>query len=327
MQSADATNVGLVSIGTQTFAGAKTFSDAASFNSAGSTTVAQLTFGGATNNWINFAQIGFNIPSLTTRSSGTKIVLYNSLSASVLDNAIGYSASGTWMTLATSSEAFILYAPISSVVTNIFSVSGVGNMTMRGGTITMSTSTTAGNVTGSADTGIFSRNFINLGNGGGAAIPATVGSSWGTRSLGNRVIIQATSTTSQADMAIGYNTNEMWMSLFTATSTSSLGWYGAATKIMTLRGDGLLTLTGTLALRAGAAAAGSAPLAFTSGTNLTTPVNGSMEYNGTNLFFTRTGAVREGVLTQSAVTTEVLVSDTSVTINIGGTTYKLLAKA
>ena len=327
MQTADATNVGLVSIGTQTFAGAKTFSDAASFNSAGSTTVAQLTFGGATNNWINFAQIGFNIPSLTTRSSGTKIVLWNSLTSGVLDNAIGYSASGTWMTLATSSEAFILYAPISSVVTNIFSVSGVGNMTMRGGTITMSTSTIAGNVTGSADTGIFSRNFINLGNGGGAAIPAAVGSSWATRSLGSRVIIQATSTTSQADMAIGYNTNEMWMSLFTATSTSSLAWYGAATKIMTLRGDGLLTLTGTLALRAGAAAAGSAPLAFTSGTNLTTPVNGSMEYNGTNLFFTRTGAVREGVLTQSAVTTEVLVSDTSVTINIGGTTYKLLAKA
>jgi hypothetical protein len=70
-----------------------------------------------------------------------------------------------------------------------------------------------------------------------------------------------------------------------------------------------------------------APLKFTSGTNETTAEAGAMEYNGTNLFFTRSGTAREGVLTQSAVTTEALTSDTSVTVNIGGTTYKLLAKA
>jgi len=83
--------------------------------------------------------------------------------------------------------------------------------------------------------------------------------------------------------------------------------------------------TARLELPAGAATV--APLKLNSGTNLTTPVNGVIEYNGTNLFFTRTGAVREGVITQSAVTTEALTSDTSVTINIGGVTYKLLAKA
>jgi len=82
-----------------------------------------------------------------------------------------------------------------------------------------------------------------------------------------------------------------------------------------------------LTLAAGTATAGTAPLKFTSGTNLTTAEAGAMEYNGTNLFFTRAGTTREGVLTQSAVTTEVIVSDTSVTVNIGGTTYKLLARA
>ncbi len=82
---------------------------------------------------------------------------------------------------------------------------------------------------------------------------------------------------------------------------------------------------GSLGLAAGTTTY--APLRFTSGTNLTTAVAGGMEYNGTNLFFTRTGTTREGVLTQSAVTTEVIVSDTSVTINIGGVTYKLLARA
>jgi hypothetical protein len=94
-------------------------------------------------------------------------------------------------------------------------------------------------------------------------------------------------------------------------------------------GIGLTTSapTARLHLPAGASGANNAPLKFTSGTNLTTAEAGAMEYNGTNLFFTRSGTTREGVLTQSAVTTEALTSDTSVTVNIGGTTYKLLAKA
>jgi hypothetical protein len=58
---------------------------------------------------------------------------------------------------------------------------------------------------------------------------------------------------------------------------------------------GLTTPTAWFHIRAGAAAANSAPLKFTSGTNLTTPEAGAMEYNGTNLFFTRV-STREGVL-------------------------------
>lgn len=92
-------------------------------------------------------------------------------------------------------------------------------------------------------------------------------------------------------------------------------------------GIGVTVPTAVVHLKAGTATASTAPLKFTSGTNLTTAEAGAMEYNGTNLFFTRTGTTREGVLTQSAVTTEVVVSDTTVTVNIGGTTYKLLAKA
>jgi len=44
--------------------------------------------------------------------------------------------------------------------------------------------------------------------------------------------------------------------------------------------------TATLHLRAGTASAGSAPLKFNSGTNLTTPEAGAMEFDGTDLFFT-----------------------------------------
>lgn len=104
-----------------------------------------------------------------------------------------------------------------------------------------------------------------------------------------------------------------------------------ATERWRMSGVGFTNTAGTptayIHLKAGTATASTAPLKFTSGTNMTTAENGAFEYNGTNLFFTRAGAVREGVLTQSAVTTEVVVSDTTVTVNIGGVTYKLLARA
>ncbi len=58
---------------------------------------------------------------------------------------------------------------------------------------------------------------------------------------------------------------------------------------------GALVANAYLHLMAGTAAANTAPLRFTSGTNLTTPVTGAVEYNGTNLFFTRTGTTRESV--------------------------------
>lgn len=54
--------------------------------------------------------------------------------------------------------------------------------------------------------------------------------------------------------------------------------------------------TAMLHLPAGTATASTSPLKFTSGTNLTTAESGAMEYNGTNLFFTRTGTTRENVL-------------------------------
>ncbi len=50
-------------------------------------------------------------------------------------------------------------------------------------------------------------------------------------------------------------------------------------------GIGTTSPTAALHLKAGTATADTAPLKFTSGTNLTTAVAGAMEYNGTQLFF------------------------------------------
>lgn len=57
------------------------------------------------------------------------------------------------------------------------------------------------------------------------------------------------------------------------------------------------TPTAYLHLPAGTASANTAPLKLTSGTNLTTGEAGAMEYDGTNLYFTRTGTTRETVVT------------------------------
>ena len=54
--------------------------------------------------------------------------------------------------------------------------------------------------------------------------------------------------------------------------------------------------TATLHIRAGTATAGSAPLKFTSGVNLSTAETGAMEYDGTHLYFTPTTTVRRTVL-------------------------------
>ncbi len=60
--------------------------------------------------------------------------------------------------------------------------------------------------------------------------------------------------------------------------------------------------TATLHIRAGAATAGSAPLKFTSGTNLATPEAGTMEFNGTSLYFTP-ATVRQTIMKGYVVST------------------------
>lgn len=82
---------------------------------------------------------------------------------------------------------------------------------------------------------------------------------------------------------------------------------------------------GRLTLKAGGATV--EPLKFVSGVNLSTAVAGAMEYNGTNLFFTRSGTTRESIISANAVNT---VSPTApnrtITVVIDGATYYIQAK-
>ncbi len=85
--------------------------------------------------------------------------------------------------------------------------------------------------------------------------------------------------------------------------------------------------TAKLHLAAGSTSASSAPIKLTSGTNMTTAEAGAMEYNGTNLFFTRAGTTRENVVCSVQVNS---VSPTApnrtVQVVLDGTTYYLAAK-
>ena len=60
-------------------------------------------------------------------------------------------------------------------------------------------------------------------------------------------------------------------------------------------GIGVATPTAGIHLKAGAAGASAAPLKFTSGTNMTAPEAGAMEWNGTNLFLTTSAPTRQTI--------------------------------
>lgn len=59
-------------------------------------------------------------------------------------------------------------------------------------------------------------------------------------------------------------------------------------------GIGVTSITGLIHLKAGTATAGTAPIKLTAGVNLTTPENGTLEFDGTNLYFT-VGGIRKTV--------------------------------
>jgi hypothetical protein len=86
----------------------------------------QLT--NATSNTITFATNGTSAPTFTTRSVGTKIVLYNQpITASTSDYAFGIDSSTLWSSVPASTASFKWYAG----VTNIMTLSGAGALTVN----------------------------------------------------------------------------------------------------------------------------------------------------------------------------------------------------
>lgn len=86
------------------------------------------------------------------------------------------------------------------------------------------------------------------------------------------------------------------------------------------------SITAKVHIAGSTTAAGSAPLKFTSGTNMSTAETGAWEYDGTTLFYTRTGTTRESVLTGVVNSVSPTLPNRTVSVVIAGTTYYLAAK-
>lgn len=106
---------------------------------AGSTSDPQLLLNGTTNNWIEFGGVGFADPSFTTRSLGTKIVLYPNVGGATVDFAIGMGTNALWHSVDSASRNFEWWAATTKVMT----LTGGGNLsttgTFQGTTITATT--------------------------------------------------------------------------------------------------------------------------------------------------------------------------------------------
>lgn len=69
---------------------------------------------------------------------------------------------------------------------------------------------------------------------------------FGTSSVGTKLVLNPTVAVAAVDYAIGTNTNTLWNSIPTASTTLKFAWYGGTTEIATLSGTGVLSVNGTL---------------------------------------------------------------------------------
>ena len=83
----------------------------------------QLYLNGTIGNRIDFNYTGIAVPSLNTRSLGTKLVLFPSVSTSTADFAIGVELGAVWNSIGDTTSAFKWYTN----ATNIATLSGNGN--------------------------------------------------------------------------------------------------------------------------------------------------------------------------------------------------------
>ena len=105
----------------------------------------QIYLNGANGNRIDFSTAGVAPPAFTTRSAGTKLVLYPSVGGSTVDYAFGIEDATLWSSVANSTNQFKWYAG----TTNIATLKGTGEL-LLGTTALTGTALQPLQVTGSA---------------------------------------------------------------------------------------------------------------------------------------------------------------------------------
>jgi hypothetical protein len=222
----------------QTFTGAKTFgtgafavTSTATF-SASASAAASVTINPAANwsltnpqllissnasgiQWMSFGAGDRNPPAFTTRSVGTKIVLYATVTAGNADHAIGVASSVTWISAPTATgHRTSIYGGTSELAS--FRNSGIY--------VEMPGSSTQGQVTIGTNTAS-TYSYIDFGGGTNVrGVPAA------TRSVGTRINMLAGSSGTD-DHSIGVAANETWIKTNNATG-GTISFYGGITKLV-----------------------------------------------------------------------------------------------
>ena len=103
-------------------------------------TDSRMELNGTTSNLVNFNASGVAAPAFTTRSVGTKLVLFPNVGASTVDYGFGIENNTLWSSVPDSAKQFKWYAG----TTNIATLSGTGDLTVKNLNITGITTSPGG---------------------------------------------------------------------------------------------------------------------------------------------------------------------------------------
>lgn len=249
----------------------------------------QILLNGATSNRIDYIAVGIGAPATTTRSAGTKIVLYPGVDATGVDYAIGIESGAIWQSVHDSVASFKWYANANVVAT----LSGTGNLIAKNQVVgymngaigantpnsvvaTSVTTTNGGQITGYI-TGPIGANIANTG--AFTTLTATTFNGGFNGTIGSTTPNTGTFTTLTATTLNGGN----------VTITGNL-----IAANYTITGN----ITGSAGTASSATTAGTATYATTAGfataaTTVVQPYQGNITGTGTlaNLFVTSTATV------------------------------------
>jgi cytoskeletal protein CcmA (bactofilin family) len=155
----------------------------------------QIYLNGATGNRIDFNSNGVAAPTFTTRSAGTKLVLYPNIGASTVDFALGIEGNTLWFsTVNNSAGQFKWYGG----TTQAMLLSGAGNLTVTG-----DVAVNGGDITSSVTTFNLLNATVTTANVLGAGTNITIGATTGATTIRNATTITAiTAATSTATGAL-----------------------------------------------------------------------------------------------------------------------------
>lgn len=198
---------------------------------------AHITLSGSTSSMVLFPTTGLGAPSVSSRSAGTKLAVWTSLTGSVVDWAIGMESGAMWFSVEDSSGKWKFYGGTTAVVF----LTGGGKLGLGSGAsspagfidVHPATSVTA-DIQLNSDT----KNWI-LYNTAGLGAPSVT-----TRSAGTKLALWTSLTGSVVDFALGIESGAMWLSV--QDSGASFKFYAGTTNILTISGGGNLTVTGEL---------------------------------------------------------------------------------